>query len=67
MDVKSEVLLQLFNKNKLRNGTKTFLEPNFSLIYIVKFKKLGFSAPLKLVHKRHPHRKTYLHNQLMRS
>jgi len=26
MDVKGEVLLQLFNKSKLRNGTKTFLE-----------------------------------------
>jgi len=24
-----EVLLQLFNKSKLRNGTKTFLEPKF--------------------------------------
>jgi len=24
MDVKGEVLLQLFNKSKLRNGTKTF-------------------------------------------
>jgi len=45
MEVKGEVLLQLFNKSKLRNGTKTFLEPNFSL-FIVKFKKLGFSAPL---------------------
>jgi len=31
MDVKDEVLLQLLNKSKLRNGTKTFLEPNFSL------------------------------------
>jgi len=46
MDVKGEVLLQLFNKRKLRNGTKTFLEPNFSL-FIVKLKTLGFSAPLK--------------------
>jgi len=27
MDVKDKVLLQLFNKSKLRNGTKTFLEP----------------------------------------
>jgi len=26
MDVKGEVLLQLFNKSKLRNGTKTFPE-----------------------------------------
>jgi len=45
MDVKGEVLLQLFNISKLRNGTKTFLESIFSL-FIVKFKKLGFSAPL---------------------
>jgi len=33
MDVKSEILLQLFNKSKLRNGTKTFLEPKFFSIY----------------------------------
>jgi len=33
MDVKGEVLLHLFNKSKLRNGTKTFLEPNFYSIY----------------------------------
>jgi len=39
MDVKGEVLLQLFNKIKLRNGTKKFLKPNLSLL-IVKFKKL---------------------------
>jgi len=44
MDVKGKVLLQLFNKSKSRNGTETFLEPKFSSI--VKFKKLGFSAPL---------------------
>jgi len=41
MDVKGEVLLQLFNTSKLRNGTKTYLENFFS---IVKFKKLEFSA-----------------------
>jgi len=29
MEVKCEVLLQLFNKNKLRNGNKTFREPKF--------------------------------------
>jgi len=45
MDVKGTVLLQLFNKSKLRNEIDTFLEPKFSL-FIVKFKKLGFSAPL---------------------
>jgi len=33
MDVQGEVLLQLFNKSKLRNGTKTFLEPIFFPIY----------------------------------
>jgi len=44
MDVKSEVLFQLFNKSKLRNGTKTSLEPKF--LFIIKFNKLGFSAPL---------------------
>jgi len=26
MDAKDKVLLKLFNKRKLRNGTKTFLE-----------------------------------------
>jgi len=45
MDVKGEVLLQLFNKSKLRHGTKTFLEPNFFL-FIVRLKKLGFSVLL---------------------
>jgi len=44
MDVKGEILLQLFKKSKLRIGTKTYLE-QFSL-FIVKFKKFGFSAPL---------------------
>jgi len=29
MDVKGEVLLQVLNKSKLRNGTKTYLEQNF--------------------------------------
>jgi len=43
MDVKGKILLQLLNKCKLRNGTKTFLELKFFL-FIVKFKKLGFSA-----------------------
>jgi len=33
MDVKDEVLLQLFNKRKLRNGTKTFLKAIFFSIY----------------------------------
>jgi len=33
MDVKGEVLLQLFNKSKLRNGTKTFLESKIFSVY----------------------------------
>jgi len=44
MDVKVMILLQLFNKSKLTNGTKTFLKPKFFSIF--KFNKLGFSAPL---------------------
>jgi len=44
MDVKGEVLLQLFYKNKLRNGTIAYPEQSFFLL-MVKFKKLGFSAP----------------------
>jgi len=46
MDVKGKVHLQLFNKSKLRNGTKTYLEQNFFSIVI--FKKLGFSASLSI-------------------
>jgi len=45
MDVKGEVLLQLFNKSKLKNGTKTFLELEYFAVYC-KIKILGFSAPL---------------------
>jgi len=44
MNVKGEVLLQLLNKSKLTNETKTFLEPKF--FSIDKIKKLGFNAPL---------------------
>jgi len=33
MDVKGKVLLQLFNKRKLRNGTKTYLEQRHFSIY----------------------------------
>jgi len=33
MDVKGEVLLQLFNKSKFRNGIRKVLEPKF-LLYI---------------------------------
>jgi len=46
MDVKGEVLLQLFNMSKTEMGPKRIYSQNFSL-FIVKFKKLGFSAPLK--------------------
>jgi len=46
--LKVEVLLQRFNKGKLRNGAKTFLDQNFSL-FIVNFKKLGLGAPLRRV------------------
>jgi len=48
MDGKGKVLLQLFNKSKLKNGTKTLLEPiGYFSLFIVKFKKLGCNAPLK--------------------
>jgi len=33
MNVKGKVFLQLFNKNKLRNGTKMYLEPKVFSIY----------------------------------
>jgi len=33
MDFKGQVLLQLFNKSKLRNGIKTFLESKFFTVY----------------------------------
>jgi len=44
MDVKGDKSSYNFLKSKLRNGTKAFLETKFSL-FLVKFKKLGFSAP----------------------
>jgi len=46
INFKGKVLLQLFNKRKLRNGTKTYLEQK--IFSTVKFKKLGFNAPLSL-------------------
>jgi len=33
MDVKGEVLFQLFNKTKLRNETKTYIEQKLFSIY----------------------------------
>jgi len=37
--LKVKVLLKLFNKRKLRNGTKTYLELKFfSTVFVVKFK-----------------------------
>jgi len=47
MDVTGKVLLQLLNKSKLRNGTKTFLEPIFFSIYI-QIKKIRVQCPFKL-------------------
>jgi len=44
---KGKVLLQLFNKSKLRNENNTFLKPKFFSI-IVKFNKLRFSALLSV-------------------
>jgi len=32
MDVEGKVLLQLFNKSKLRNGTKAFLQLKFFFV-----------------------------------
>jgi len=45
MDLKNIVLLQLFSKSELRDRTKTFQEPFF--LFLVKFKKLGFTGPLR--------------------
>jgi len=46
MDVKgNKSSLQLLNESKLRNRTKRFWRQIFSL-FLVKFKKLGFSTPL---------------------
>jgi len=45
MDVEVIVLLQIFNKNKLKNRTKTFLD-KFFLNFVVKF-KLEFTAALR--------------------
>jgi len=53
MDVKGKVLVQIFNKSKLRNGTKTLLERKFFSI-IVKFKKLEFSASLNIQFNPYP-------------
>jgi len=33
MDIKDKFLLQLFNKRKLKNGAKTYLEQNLFSIY----------------------------------
>jgi len=45
MDVKVIALLQLFNKSKVRSGTKAFLKQHF----FIKCKKLGFNeCSLKL-------------------
>jgi len=49
MDVKGKVLLQLLTKAEM--GAKRFYSQNFSQ-FMVKFKKLGFSAPLKSLRRR---------------
>jgi len=41
MHVKGKVLLQLFNKNKLKSGIKTFLGPKFFSLCIQIKKNLG--------------------------
>jgi len=50
MDVKGEVFVQLYNKSKLRNGTKTFLESNFFSLYsqILALYLLYFDVILRL-------------------
>jgi len=51
MDVKGDKSsYNFFNKSKLRNRTKTFLETKFFSLFLVKFKKLGFSAPLMVIY-----------------
>jgi len=47
MDAKGKVLLQRFSKSKMRNGTKTTLEPIFFFIYSqvpIYSKNLGVSG-----------------------
>jgi len=44
MNVKGEVLLQLFYKRKLRNETKTYLEQKFFSIYS-QIKKIRVECP----------------------
>jgi len=48
MDVKSEVLLRLFKKSKLSNGTKMLLEPKFFSIYSQIQEIRVYSATLKV-------------------
>jgi len=45
MNLKGKVLLQLLRKASYETGPKRYCSQNFFL-YMVKFKKLGFSAPL---------------------
>jgi len=61
MNVQGEVLLQLLNKSNLINGTKTFLETKF-FIFLVKFKRLGFSVPL--IFYKHKTVKPYQHTEV---
>jgi len=45
MDVKGEILLQLFNKSKFKKWEQNISRAK-NFLFIVKLKKLGFSAPL---------------------
>jgi len=48
MDVKVIVLLQLINKSKLRNGTKTFLETKIFPVYSL-IKKITVYCPFNMM------------------
>jgi len=50
MNLKDKVFLQLFNKRKLGNGNKTFLELKI-FSFVVRFKKFGFSVSLNALSK----------------
>jgi len=49
MDIKSKVLLQFFNKIKLKWDQNVSKAIFFSVYTVVKFNKLGFSAPLSVL------------------
>jgi len=51
---KTIVLFQLFIKSESSDGAKTFLESQSFSLFLVKFKKLGFTTTLKLHGLRNP-------------